>query len=54
MLTSDKLFSTQKYYKNLFELGEQRKAQEILFSEQAKLLAANIEDLFTGRNDLDV
>jgi len=48
MLTSNKLFRTEEYYKNLFELGERRKAQEILFSQQAKLLAANIEELFAG------
>lgn len=47
MLTSDKLYSTQEYDKKLFELGEQRKAQKILFTEQAKLLAKKIDTLFS-------
>ncbi len=46
MLTSDKLYSTQEYYEKLFELGERKKAQKILFTEQSELLAKKIEALF--------
>lgn len=49
MLTSDKLYSTQKYKKKMFALGEQKKAQETLFSEQAALLGKKINRLFGGR-----
>ena len=48
MLTSDKLYSTQEYYEKLFELGERKKAQKILFTEQSKLLAVKIERLFSN------
>lgn len=49
MLASDKLFSTQEYFENLFELDEKRKAQKVLFSEQSKLLADEIDILFTKK-----
>lgn len=47
MLTSDKLFSKQIYNTNILEINEKREAQKQLFSEQGKLLANNIEALFS-------
>ncbi|UCD86008.1 MAG: hypothetical protein JSU92_07390 [Deltaproteobacteria bacterium] len=48
ILTSDKLYSTQEYKEKIFRLKERREAQEIIFSEQGKLLAEKIDELFSG------
>ena len=48
MLASDKLYSTQEYFENLFELDEKRKAQKVLFTEQSKLMANEIDVLFAN------
>jgi hypothetical protein len=48
ILASDKLYSTHKYKEKIFELGERREAQKIIFSEQGKLLAEKIDKLFSG------
>lgn len=50
ILASDKLYSTHKYKEKIFELGERREAQKIIFSEQGKLLAEKIDKLFSGEN----
>ena len=48
MLASDKLFSTQEYFENIFELDGKRKAQKVLFAEQSKLMANEIDVLFAN------
>ncbi len=45
MMTADKLHSTQTYRESLFSSQGERKAQKIIFSEQARLLAQSIKEL---------
>ena len=46
LMTADQLHSTQVYHENLFKLGEQEKTQKTIFSEQAKLLGKQMDELF--------
>jgi len=48
MLTADRLYSTEQYKENLFEIGEQEKAQKAIFSEQSQLLGKKLDSLFKG------
>lgn len=49
MLTADRLQSSAQYKGNLFEIGEQEKAQKAVFSEQAQLLGEKLDKLFKGK-----
>ncbi len=46
ILTSDRLFSQLKYKENLFKVGEKKKAQVEIFTEQGKLLGQKLSQLF--------
>jgi hypothetical protein len=46
ILTSDRLFSETVYNDNLFNVGEERKAQNEIFAEQGAVLGSNISKLF--------
>lgn len=47
ILTSDRLFSQTTYQQNLFKVGEKKKAQIEIFTEQGKLLGEILSKLFT-------
>jgi len=49
MLTADRLHSLQEYTDHLFKSGEEKKALETLFSEQARLLGGQLDALFAGQ-----
>jgi hypothetical protein len=47
ILTSDRLFSQITYEESIFKVGEKKKAQEEIFSEQGQLLGEKLALLFT-------
>ncbi|MCA8980410.1 MAG: hypothetical protein H6831_08140 [Planctomycetes bacterium] len=49
MLTADRLHSTHDYEDKLFEREEREQAQREIFSEQGRLIAAKLDELFSGR-----
>lgn len=49
MLTADRLHSTEKYKESIFRVGEQEKAQKVIFAEQAQLLGKKLDALFSGQ-----
>ena len=48
ILASDRLFSQITYEENLFKVGEKKKAQEEIFSEQGQLLGEKLSRLYSG------
>ena len=48
ILTADRLYSTHEYKKNAFTIGEQREAQDIIFTEQGALLGSKLDELFSS------
>lgn len=49
MLTADRLQSAHVYEDKLFESAEREQAQREILSEQGRLLAAKLNELFSGR-----
>lgn len=49
MLTSEKLYSTERYTQRPLERDERRWAQNRIFSKQAQLLGEKIDELFSGQ-----